>query len=179
MRRLASFIFAAALLLPGLALAQDMSVVSEIRGGVLAHDLGPFSVGREDGSVDVNGEVLFASPSFAASIGAPRPHLGASINTQGDTSQIYGGATWEWDIAPQVFAGFSLGASIHNGELDTAKRDRASLGSRVLFRESVTLGYRFDDHNSVSLMFDHISNAWLADENEGLDTFGLRYGYRF
>jgi len=28
-------------------------------------------------------------------------------------------------------------------------------------------------------MFDHISNGYLADPNEGLDTFGIRYGYLF
>jgi hypothetical protein len=27
--------------------------------------------------------------------------------------------------------------------------------------------------------FDHISNAELASPNEGLDTLGVRYGYRF
>ena len=27
--------------------------------------------------------------------------------------------------------------------------------------------------------FDHISNAKLCSTNEGLETFGIRYGYRF
>jgi hypothetical protein len=28
-------------------------------------------------------------------------------------------------------------------------------------------------------MFDHISNAYLASPNEGMDTLGVRYGYQF
>ncbi|NQV21929.1 MAG: acyloxyacyl hydrolase [Rhodospirillales bacterium] len=28
-------------------------------------------------------------------------------------------------------------------------------------------------------MLDHISNGDLKDENEGIDNFGVRYGYRF
>jgi hypothetical protein len=28
-------------------------------------------------------------------------------------------------------------------------------------------------------MFDHVSNAYLAEPNDGLDTIGIRYIYRF
>ena len=40
-------------------------------------------------------------------------------------------------------------------------------------------GWRFDEHNSLSVYFDHISNGNTADVNEGLDDLGVRYGYRF
>ena len=29
------------------------------------------------------------------------------------------------------------------------------------------------------MVLAHISNAMLCDHNEGLDTFGVRYGYNF
>ncbi|MGZ8955779.1 MAG: acyloxyacyl hydrolase [Methylovulum sp.] len=29
------------------------------------------------------------------------------------------------------------------------------------------------------MMLDHISNAGLADPNEGMDNVGIRYGFRF
>ena len=41
---------------------------SEIRGGALAHDTGPFS-SKEEGGVDANFELLFASPGILNSCG--------------------------------------------------------------------------------------------------------------
>ena len=56
---------------------------------------------------------------------------------------------------------------------------RLSIGRRVLFHDSIEYGYRLDEHRSVSLFFEHISNASSAAKNQGLDTLGLRFGYRF
>jgi len=49
----------------------------------------------------------------------------------------------------------------------------------VLFHPHLEWGFRFDTHNSVSIFFEHISNASSADKNQGLDTLGVRYGDRF
>ena len=49
----------------------------------------------------------------------------------------------------------------------------------MLFRESLDLGYRVLGPHSIMFHFDHISNAKLCSTNEGLETFGIRYGYRF
>jgi hypothetical protein len=54
-----------------------------------------------------------------------------------------------------------------------------ALGSRVLFHIPVEIGLRFDDHNSLSVYFEHTSNGYTQDFNEGLDRLGVRYGYRF
>ena len=40
-------------------------------------------------------------------------------------------------------------------------------------------GFRFQKKYAVSIMLDHISNASIDDQNEGLDTFGVRYGVSF
>lgn len=153
-------------------------LVSELRGGLLAHDYGPFSRNEEDG-VDVNLEVLFVSPNFLRFLWSPRPHLGATINTAGDTSQLYFGLSWEWTFWDSWFAGFSLGGAVHDGKLETNQVDRKELGCRILFRESVEGGYRFNGRHSISLFLDHISNAKLCSRNEGLENVGIRYGYRF
>ncbi len=153
-------------------------VVSEIRIGVLAHDQGPFSSNKEDG-IDANFEILFSSPDFLDIIWSPRPHIGVTYNAYGDTSQAYLGLTWEWDFWQDFFAGFSLGGAVHDGELTTLALDKKELGCRVLFRESITLGYRFNKHYSIMGFFDHISNASLCSNNEGLETAGVRFGYRF
>ena len=79
-----------------------------------------------------------------------------------------------------LFFEFSEGPSLNDDtSLDKSNRHHKDLGSHILFRESASLGWRFDPHNSVSVMLDHISNAGLANYNGGMETIGLRYGYRF
>jgi lipid A 3-O-deacylase len=152
--------------------------VSEIRIGALAHDQGPFSSNKEEG-YDANVEILFSSPGFLDVIWSPRPHIGATYNAYGDTSQAYLGLTWEWDFFQDFFAGFSLGGAVHNGKTSTLSLDKKELGCRVLFRESVTVGYRINKTHSLMAFMDHISNAKLCSSNEGLENVGIRYGYRF
>ena len=155
-----------------------LAALSEVRGGILAHDRGPFT-NNEEGGADINLEALFRSPDFLGSIGSPRPHLGFSVNTSGDTDQFYAGLTWEWEFWRRVFAGFSLGGAVHDGETETSRTDRKELGCRVLFRGSLEIGYKLTRRHGVSLFYDQISNLDICDNNEGLETAGVRYGYRF
>ena len=174
---------AAAALLTGLAvggeaMAQSAPSSLEIRGGVLAHDVPGLWAGfnLEDG-IDINAEVLLGRglPFLGGTV---RPALGASINTEGYTSRAYLDARWEIELG-RVFLGLGVGAAIHDGELDASAPDRKALGSRVLFHIPIELGLRLDDRSSISVFFEHMSNAELADANEGLDAIGVRYGYRF
>ncbi len=170
-------------LLMGLGAAAPASaqVVSEVKGGIGYHDPPVFGPRKERKGVDFNGEVLFTSPGFLHALWAPRPHLGAQVNTNGDTSQAYAGLTWQYDFASGPFIAGSLGLAIHDGELDTRQSDKKSLGGRVLFRESIELGYRFGDgrRHALSMMLAHISNAGIYERNEGMDTVVARYGVRF
>lgn len=153
--------------------------VSEIRIGALLHDRGP-TTRRIEGGVNGNFEVLFSKLDFLDFVWSPRPLVGVSINSRGDISQAYIGLGWQWDLDWRgTFVGFSLGGSIHNGDINTDRNDKKDLGCRALFRESAEVGIHFDARHSLSLMFDHISNAYICSQNEGLDTFGVRYGYRF
>jgi lipid A 3-O-deacylase len=154
------------------------SIISELRAGWVENDAGIFSNKKEKGS-DVNAEVLFTSPDFLSAIWSPRPHLGTSINTAGQTSQVYGGLTWTYNFTDHVFGDFSFGPSLNNGALDKRDPDRKALGSHILFRESLSVGWRFDAVNSLSIMLDHISNGGLARYNGGMETLGLRYGFHF
>lgn len=168
-------------------------IVSEIRVGALLHDTGPFSASDEDG-VDTNIELLFESPDIFSFMWSPRPHLGVSYNSGGDTSQLYTGLTWEWSFWSGWFAGFSFGGMVHDGRLVGVDGEHKSLGCRFLFRESVNAGYRFNKRHALMLHFDHSSNAGLCKKNtrdgtaegrhvvtvnEGLESVGIRYGYMF
>ncbi len=154
------------------------SILSEVRVGALAHDIGIFDGSREDG-IDLNLEVYFVSPRFLDVVWSPRPHLGIAVNTAGDTNQIYGGLAWGWTFWEPFFVEGTLALAVHDGKLNDRFSDRKALGCRVLFRESVSLGARFLERHSISLQFAHISNANLCEHNAGLDTIGVQYGFRF
>lgn len=163
------------------ALAQAVGPPStlEIKGGVLAHDVPDLWSGFQlEKGVDINVEALFGAglPILGGSL---RPAIGGSFNTSGYTSKVYADARWEIDLGPRVYFGLGLGAALHNGNLDPTDPDRKALGSRVLFHIPFELGLRLDERQSISIYFEHTSNAWLAAHNEGLDSIGIRYGYKF
>jgi lipid A 3-O-deacylase len=176
MVRLACFFVLALTLLPATSMAQGF--LSELKVGALAHDVGPFTDKRETGA-DANLELLFASPDFLAPIWAPRPHLGGSLSTAGDTSKVYAGLTWTFDFLKVGYTDLSFGGAYHNGEEQTFDRDTKALGCHLLFRGAVEVGFRFMERHSLGVFGDHISNASLCSPNEGLESVGLRYGYRF
>lgn len=155
------------------------SLVHEIRLGVLIHDVGVWSgVSRESGT-DLNAELQF-SPSVQLLGGTLRPILGITLNNSGDTSKIYGGGNVQYIWRNSYFLEFGAGLTAHNGEIDNSElTDKNLLGSPICFRIVFEAGLTVANHHRLSLMFDHISNGYLADPNEGLDTFGIRYGYLF
>lgn len=157
----------------------DSGILSEIRVGALRHDASIFTTRQEEAVIDANLEILFTSPRFMRYVWSPRPHLGVTANFAGETSQAYLGLTWDVDLLDGLFAELGLGASVHNGELDSGDPAKKNLGCRWLFRESVSLGYRISEHHNISMMLDHLSNGELCDPNKGLDALGIRWGYRF
>jgi lipid A 3-O-deacylase len=151
----------------------------EVKAGLLYHDLDHLwsNTRREDG-VDFNGEMIFA-PKLNFLGGAFRGAFGGSLNSSGGTSKAYLDLRYQYDFDNGVFVSAGGGGAIHNGDLIFSDPDRKALGTRLLFHVPVEAGYLFSAHHSVSVYFDHVSNAGLADANEGMDTLGLRYGYRF
>jgi hypothetical protein len=153
-------------------------VLSEVRVGALAHDRGPLGRHKESG-IDGNLEFLFVSPDFLHYILSPRPQIGFSVNSDGNTSSGYFGLNWEWRPWRGLFADFSFGGMVHNGHNRTDDIHRKELGCHILFRESVEVGWRFAGRHSLSFLFDHSSNGRLCAKNEGLNDLGIRYGYSF
>ena len=153
--------------------------LSGIRLGILAHDVPMWSRSRNEGGVDFNVELIFGWPHYSVLSGLLYSNLGVSLNSQGDTSKIYSGFLWEYLWQSGIFIDLGLGLAAHNGKLETGDDDKKELGSRILFRIPVEVGLLFAEHHGVSIMFAHVSNAYLAHPNEGLDTIGLRYSYRF
>lgn len=161
------------------AASESAGPISEVKFGVLAHDVRIVAADTFESGIDINGEVLFVSPAFLAPVWKPRPHLGVQGNTSGDTSQVYAGLTWTFDIAKPVWLGLSVGGALHNGETSRTGLNRKAFGSSALFRLSAELGVDMGDHLNLSLYFDHESNAFLADRNPGIDNVGARIGWKF
>ena len=156
----------------------DGPLVTEIRAGVLAHDQGLFSSHKESG-VDFNGEILLNDWGWLGKKIRLRPHFGGTVNSDGNTSFGYFGLSATAPVWRFVFAEFSFGGAVHSGNIDENEVGHKDLGCRVLFRESVSVGANLDEHNAIMATVDHISNANICEKNEGLETIGVRYGYRF
>ena len=158
---------------------QGAGLIHQMKFGVLAHDVGDLWSGfRRENGVDLNIEVVFA-PSLNVLGGALRPALGGSINTNGDTSKGYFDILWQYNFSSGIFVVTGVGAAVHDGKLHATHVGRKALGSRVLFHIPLEVGYFLTSRTTLSVYFDHISNAYTAQQNEGMDTVGARLGYVF
>ena len=149
-------------------------IFSEVRLGVLAHD--PFAQ-KEDG-VDINAELYFDDFDWFEGSWDVRPSLGASVNTDGDTSKVYLDLNFGGPISDSVFVELGAGVAVHDGETDTLDPDRKELGSHVLIHLAANIGVMLADTVSLSIYVDHVSNAGIEEHNEGLETAGLRIGFK-
>lgn len=152
----------------------------EVRGGLYVHD--PLS--PERGSLDVNGEILApqifqgSNPFWSQFI--PHPDLGATINTVGKTSNLYGGAAWNFDLTHRVFLGVDFGVGINDGKTGrNVPPGWNEIGCNWWFHESASVGYRVTATWNVMVTVEHSSNAGFCAENRGLTNAGLRVGYQF
>ncbi len=153
--------------------------ITEFQLGLMFHDVGAFGRSEEEGAdIALGARFQLLEGEFWELIASPRPHFGLRVNTAGDTSQMFGGITWTFELGSRVFFGADFGLALHDGALTSSREDQKELGLRVLFREAAEIGYRLNAHDSVSLVLDHISNAKLGDKNEGLENFGVRYSHR-
>lgn len=164
--------------MPAPAAAQ--SLIEEVKLGVLWHDApelwSGFRLERE--GVDINAEVMFR-PVLPLPVGSIRPVVGGTVSTRGDTSHAYAGLRWQAELGAGFYLGVGLGGAVHDGHTLPDSWQHKALGSRVLFHIPAEIGFRLDRHNSLSVYFEHTSNASIARYNEGMDRIGLRYGFRF
>lgn len=152
----------------------------ELRLGVYGHD----PISPERGTIDISGELLIdpfrADRSGLHGVLTPRLHAGVTANTDGKTSQVYGGLTWTWNVTPSVFLEAGFGAAAHNGKTGALPVPGFNaMGCGWGFHEQGTIGYRLTDAWSVMATVEHTSNSGICNQNRGVTNVGMRVGYSF
>jgi len=183
-----------ALTLGGASAAANADILKEVRGGVLAHNIcisNCKNANKEDG-VDIEGELVFASPGVFKYILSPRPYAVANVNTAGKTSFGGVGLQWDFEFADGWAIEPGIGYVIHNGETDpqfapgdpefiALSSENVLLGSRDLFRTSLALNRDIGDRWGAQVIYEHLSHGQIIGEgrNQGIDNLGVRAIYRF
>jgi lipid A 3-O-deacylase len=158
--------------------------IDEVKFGAFIHD---FDGGNDESdSVDINLELAFhelqlfqSDNAFLEYLATPRPHIGGTINADGETHTGYFGLSWQANFSQNVFFDLHLGGVGHTGPLHQQFNNEVSLGTRFMFREAFELGYRFGSNWSVSVQGGHMSNAGMDEDNDGMSWIGGRLGFRY
>jgi len=80
----------------------------------------------------------------------------------------------------KLLFGIFLGASIHNGNIDNKNSSKRKLGTRLLFREAINIGYYINQNYTISFLANHYSNGGLGGiYNQGVSNIGFRLSYYF
>lgn len=163
--------------------AQAAGGISELSLGASLQSVGPISPNVERGGA-IAAEAKF-NPVGPGWLARPRPAIGISIAADdAATSFAYASLDWRIPVGPAWFIDFGFGGAVHDGatDLDPAvdfpRRGEAFLGCRALFRLHGGPGVRLAPRISLRAEFEHLSNANLCEENEGLDNLGLRLSVR-
>ena len=165
--------------------AKNFMGLYELKQGILAHDRGWFGTNREGFGPDYNFELMFNSPSFLDKVWSPKPILGLTQTSTGGSSLYYGGITWDANISKNWFVAGTTGIAWTNGLSKLPKGQeptgdkKIQFGSKWLHRGAIEIGWNFYGQDTISLMFSHVSHGSMLDnKNQGMDEFGIRYGYR-
>ncbi|MEO0694529.1 MAG: acyloxyacyl hydrolase [Pseudomonadota bacterium] len=182
------FGFVSAVAVLGLSATPVKAGVDEVRAGVSLQSSGPVAPNVERGAA-VAGEIVFDSPDFLDwGFVEGRPQIGGSVALDKDaTSFGHAGLTWRLGSpVTRPFLDFGVGIAVHDGRTDfdplvddPRTANEAFLGCRALARMFVAPGVKVAPKVRMSLQWEHLSNANLCGENEGLDNFGFRLGVDF
>jgi lipid A 3-O-deacylase len=162
----------------------------EVRFGGFLHGVG----GAEKSTYDLNPELVFPRlPLFQTqwwNVFVPRPHVGAMVNLEGRTSDLYAGALWSFPLPFRTFFELFVDGAIHNGVENNPLPGHSGLGCPALFHVGGSLGYAITEHWTAMLTFDHLSNGHYIfgincagnvgpTPNPGINNWGGKIGYAF
>ncbi len=120
------------------------SLLSEFRFGFSAQD--PW--GTEGAAILANltGEILFAKPFTASDLFTsyfiPRPHVGGSLNFDGQTSFAYAGLSWTVDITPRSSSRAASAARSMTASTSTRRPAQRRIAGLLAALPRIRLGRR-------------------------------------
>lgn len=121
---------------------------------------------------DVIGTEIYGIYDLPKRYGAFQPTMGASLTSNND---LWIGAGGKWSTEritdSPIFIEMSLMPGLY------VRGDGPDIGFPLQFRGALGAGYNFDNGSSLSVFFDHRSNANLSELNSGIETLGIRYTY--
>jgi hypothetical protein len=122
---------------------------------------------------DVIGDEIFVSYDLPRRYGAVQPAVGASLTNENDF-WIGAGGKWSSERISDspIFIELSLMPGLY------LPGDGPDLGFPVQWRGSLGAGVNFGDTGSLSVFFDHRSNANASEVNPGIETLGIRLSYQ-
>lgn len=101
--------------------------------------------------------------------------LGANLALTGEGDVFVGGGIWSrW----QWQSGWFIDNSIMPGLYEEGTEGN-DLGSAFEIRSLLGVGYQFDNGHAISAAISHKSNASLAEDNPGMNTYSIRYHFKF
>ena len=145
-----------------------------VKAGIFSHNAGIIN-SSEDSYIDIHAELLYNKKILKG-----YPTIGAEININGDSSFLYTGLSWEGRYFKNLTLGAFFGAAVHNGNLDNESSCQRKLGTRILFREAIDIGYYINRNYTISFLANHYSNGGLGGvKNQGNSNIGFRLSYYF
>ena len=116
------------------------------------------------------GEELYVTYDMPRRYGPFQPVFGASLTADGD-GWIGAGAKW---TTRRISEGpFFFEASLMPGLY--AHGDGPDIGGALQFRSAIGGGITFGNGSTLTVLYDHRSNADTQDVNPGLETLSVRY----
>lgn len=166
--------------------------VTQVKLGLAAHNTPVWGDRRaeDEGGVNFSAQLNFQPIAALSFIGAPRPYLFASLNSDGNTNFGGGGLAWRVPLAGAWAIEPGLGYVVHDGATENPfasadprapaySRENLLLGSQDLWQTSLALSRTLGEKWSAELYWEHLSHGQILGDgrNQGLDNVGLRVGY--
>ena len=133
-----------------------------------------YQVGDVQFNVESIGEEFYFGYDSHRRRGPFRPTYGLSVTTDG---AAWFGIGWKWSTQYIVDSPFYIETLLMPGVF--SQGDGPDLGGNLQFRSAFGVGYEFDNGNTLTVSYDHRSNADTQALNPGLETLSIRYAVKW